>query len=377
MLFLASLCLTMIDGPFVFPPEKKHNHGSCIVELKSGDLFACWYSGSGERKADDVRIEGAVLRKGSDDWSERFVLVDTPGMPDCNPCMMVAPDGRLWLWWITVQDNEWESSLLKYRTASKFDESGRPVWDGGDVLHAIPKSDFQSRVDADCDIEEKKAQTELDYYKERRRKASIKLNQRLGWMTRARPTVASKGRWILPLYSDGFDFSIMLLSDDEGKSWSPSDPLISRGGVQPSVIERKDGTLVAIMRDNGPPPQRAMISESSDGGETWSPVRDSEIPNPGSGLEWIRLHSGRWALVHNDTEEGRQRLSLWLSDDEGKTWRWKTAIEQDESGSFSYPSIIETSGGELIVSYSWSKGGLESIKVARLSENEIVKENRR
>src|SRR5262249_38681519 len=49
----------------IFPPEPKHNHASCIVEIADGSLLAVWYSGSGERKADDVVIQGAWLRKGS------------------------------------------------------------------------------------------------------------------------------------------------------------------------------------------------------------------------------------------------------------------------------------------------------------------------
>jgi hypothetical protein len=49
------------------------------------------------------------------------------------------------------------------------------------------------------------------------------------------------------------------------------------------------------MRDNGPPPKRILISDSTDGGRTWSRVTDSDIPNPGSGLEAIALRDGRWA----------------------------------------------------------------------------------
>jgi hypothetical protein len=46
------------DTP-IFKADKKHNHSSCIIETKSGDLFAVWYAGSGERKSDDVVIQGA------------------------------------------------------------------------------------------------------------------------------------------------------------------------------------------------------------------------------------------------------------------------------------------------------------------------------
>ncbi len=48
----------------IFPPEPKHNHASCVVETADGSLLAAWYSGSGERKSDDVVIQGRVAPKG-------------------------------------------------------------------------------------------------------------------------------------------------------------------------------------------------------------------------------------------------------------------------------------------------------------------------
>src|SRR5207244_8702086 len=77
------------SGELVFPLEKWHNHSSSLVELPNGDLFVCWYHGSGERTADDVIIEGARLKKGSQEWTGRSLLADTPGFPDPNPVMFV------------------------------------------------------------------------------------------------------------------------------------------------------------------------------------------------------------------------------------------------------------------------------------------------
>src|SRR5262245_52209946 len=62
-------------GPFheselIFPPQHLHTHGSCIVECANGDLIACWYRGSGERRADDVGVYGARKRRGEKRWSE-------------------------------------------------------------------------------------------------------------------------------------------------------------------------------------------------------------------------------------------------------------------------------------------------------------------
>ena len=81
----------------IFPANSKHNHASCVVELSDGSLLAAWYSGSGERTADDVVIEGARLGKGKTTWGPKFLLADTPGYPDCNPALFAAPEGTLWL----------------------------------------------------------------------------------------------------------------------------------------------------------------------------------------------------------------------------------------------------------------------------------------
>ncbi|MBI3696391.1 MAG: exo-alpha-sialidase, partial [Acidobacteria bacterium] len=96
---------------------------------------------------------------------------------------------------------------------------------------------------------------------------------------------------------------------------------------------------------------------SKDDGVTWSPVVDTDIPNPGSGLEAIVLRDGTWLLIYNDTERGRHSLVVALSDDEGQTWKWKRHLELDGrekgAGSFHYPSIIQARDGTLHASYSY------------------------
>jgi predicted neuraminidase len=111
------------------------------------------------------------------------------------------------------------------------------------------------------------------------------------------------------------------------------------------------------MRDNGPAPKRLHKSESRDEGLTWSPVTDSELPNPGSGAEIISLRNGHWALIYNDTERDRNSLTVAISDDEGQSWKWKRRLEYDppgpEAGRYHYPSIIQSRDGSLHASYSY------------------------
>jgi predicted neuraminidase len=350
----------------IFPLEHWHNHASCIVEAPNGDLIVCWFHGSGERTADDVKIEGARLRKGSLQWSKRFDMADTPGYPDTNCTMFIDPEGRLWLLYPTILANRWESALMKYRISSDYLGDGAPRWDLNEVLHVTPGDDFEKLVmaylqkvetDTDLDIPAEYKQRLPEYIERLKHSAKDKLTRRLGWMTRAHPIVLDQKRLIVPLYSDGFSFSLMAFTDDWGKSWHTSTPLVGPGNIQPSIVQRKDGSLYTLMRDNGPAPKRLHQSESKDRGETWSPVTDSSHPNPGSGAEVIKLKNGNWALISNDLERGRYSLAVQLSDDEGKTWKWKRHLERDSDadpkGEYHYPSIIQASDGTLHASYSY------------------------
>ena len=358
------------DKPFliselIFPLEHWHNHASMVIECPNGDLLVCWFHGSGERTADDVKVEGARLRKGAKIWSPRFTMADTPGYPDTNCTMFIDPQNRLWLMWPTILANTWESALMKYKIASRYQQDGAPQWDISEVMHVTPGDEFAQAVNAKMDEWEKTSpispeapkETLQAYIKRMRQLAGDKLARRLGWMTRAHPFVLDGKRLIVPLYSDGFSFSLMAITDDWGKSWRVSNPLIGGGNIQPSIVKRKDGSLYTLMRDNGPAPKRLHQSESRDGGLTWSPVTDSALPNPGAGAEIINLRNGKWALIYNDTERERNRLAVALSDDEGKSWKWKRYLEQDpdgpEAGRYHYPSLMQARDGSLHATYSY------------------------
>ena len=321
------------DEPFcnrlaVFPENPKHNHASCVVETKPGRLLAVWYSGSGERKADDVVIEGAWRNRGDAKWGPKFLMADTPGYPDCNPALFVGPDGSLWLFWPTILDHRWEGALLKYAKCDRpGDDSGRPRWSRTGVLHVTPHgfaAEMERAISGLDPSEKERHRTALGEVEHR---AHDELYQRLGWMPRVHAVALPSGRWALPLYSDTFSASIMAISDDRGETWRASNPLIGFGNIQPSLVRRNDGVLVAFMRDNGPH-HRIRLSTSPDDGVSWSSVTDSPFPNPGAGIEAIRLVNGHWLLVYNDTARGRHSLAISVSDDEGASWKWTRHIER-------------------------------------------------
>ena len=385
------------EAELIFPLEHWHNHASMIVECPNGDLLVCWFHGSGERTADDVKVEGARRRKGARTWSTRFTMADTPNYPDTNCTMFIDPQQRLWLMWPTILANEWHTALMKYRISSDYQRSeGAPRWDSLDVLHITPGPEFEATVTQALtaieatvkDLPPERQLTVKAYIERTKKNAADKFFRRLGWMTRAHPFVLDGKRLIVPLYSDGFSFSLMAITDDWGKNWTTSTPLVGGGNIQPSIVRKKDGTLFTLMRDNGPPPKRLHMSESRDAGKTWSPVVDSSLPNPGAGAEIITLQNGHWALIYNDTEQGRNSLAVAISDDEGQSWKWKRHLEYEpsgpEAGAFHYPSITQARDGSLHATYSYhlnkkdlpldgeGKPARKSIKHAHFNEEWVM-----
>ena len=379
----ASVRAQDVHSELIFPLEHWHNHGSCIVQCPNGDLLVCWFHGSGERRSDDVEILGARRVHKSGRWTRPFQMADTPGFPDTNCCMIIDQNETLWLLWPTIQANLWESALMKIKKSDDYMMSeGPPKWDSMQVMHVKHHGDFAATVKTK--LEEYVGGTGLS---ERARtwvqhvhtQAADKLTRRIGWFTRAHPLVLDDGRMLVGLYSDGFSFSLVGFTDDFGKTWNYSEPIVGGGNIQPSFATGNDGTIVAYMRDNGPAPKRILVSESRDRGETWSKVYDHPtLPNPGAGLELMKLKDGDWLCVYNDLEDGRHRLAVSISRDEGRSWPHTRHLERDDSGKgrFHYPSVIQDKNGVLHVTYSYfvptSEGEGKSIKYATFSKDWVM-----
>ena len=365
-----------IDSTLIFPVQEKHVHSSSIVELSNGDLLVCWFKGSGERWANDVVIQGARLKKGEVKWSEPFLMADSPGEPDCNPVLFLNRNGKLFMVWIVVKGNRWETSLLKVKTTTNYNNEGSPKWDKQDSILMRPGVEFEKRVKDQFKNNSREDLTNAEYapsYETMLTEAAKDPKKReTGWMTRTHPIILGNGKILLPLYSDGFNFGLIAISEDQGESWKCSLPIVGRGLNQPSLIERRDGSIDAYMRQDGDEPSSIMISHSADQGYSWTFARKSELPNPGASIEVIRLKRGNWLLAYNDTADGRYSLVVAISDDEGATWKWKKNIENKKGGSYSYPSVIQSNDGLIHMTYSYQNlMKQESIKYVVFEESWI------
>lgn len=360
---------------FVFPFNPQHNHAPGIAVLADGELIVSWYRGSGERTADDVAVYGSRLKIGQKTWGPTFLMTDTPGFPDCNTAMMTDADGRLMLFWPVIIANSWESCLTHFKVSDNPAGDGCPEWNRSETILLKP-DDFSQEAIRVLDqmltaLPAALPEKQMLEIEEAKKKLSQKLYQRMGWQPRCKPTVLPSGRILLPLYTDTFSISIMAISDDGGSTWYASKPLLGFGAIQPAVLRRDDGTLVAYMRENGFT-GHVRVCESTDDGITWGPVGVSELVNPGSGLDGVRLSNGHWVLVHNDTSSGRNRLAVSLSTDEGLTWKASRHLEQKAIGSFHYPCVIQTKDGMIHAVYSYFCDEGKTMKHAAFNEAWIL-----
>jgi hypothetical protein len=113
--------------------------------------------------------------------------------------------------------------------------------------------------------------------------------------------------------------------------------------IEPKVVELSDGRIVMLIRSQKD--GWLWRSESADAGETWSPAVRTDIPNPSAKVKLLRSRGGKIFLIHNPAESsgaimaGRNPLSLWVSDDDMRSWRVKVDLVRDPAPnvSLNYP----------------------------------------
>jgi predicted neuraminidase len=122
---------------------------------------------------------------------------------------------------------------------------------------------------------------------------------------------------------------------------------------------------------------KILTSESIDNGYSWSPLSETDLPNPNSGIDAVTLKDGRHLLVYNHLTKGRNMLGVAISED-GIKWQAAALLENDMEGTeFSYPAVIQSNEGLIHITYTWKRMLIkhvvidpEKIKVMPLVSNE-------
>jgi hypothetical protein len=321
------------------PDHVKGSRGAqgvpAIERAANGRLWAAWYAGKSKRGVESPSSYVVLATSGDDGatWFEKMVLQAPRLCHTYDPCLWIDPTGKLWFFWA-------QSAGL---------QDGRMgVW---------------SMTTAEADQENPK------WSEPRRISNGVMLNK---------PTVLKNGVWLLPVgyWRDNtsvpnitFDEkeiapytnaglahdlgeergSNVVASTDGGKTFARIGQVRIPGTRvdEHMIVERRDGSLWMLLRNTSGIAQ----SISKDGGRTWSA---GEILFKGrtfaSKRFFIRrLPFGALLLVRNDAPDGsRSRLTAFLSDDDGGTWKGGLLLDERES---SYPDGTIAADGTIRVIY--------------------------
>lgn len=189
-----------------------------------------------------------------------------------------------------------------------------------------------------------------------------------------------KGRMVIPcdhktLGSEIGYYSHVIYSDDHGVTWELGEA--TEDGVNEcQVIERTDGKLLLNMRRSrhNQATQRA-ISISEDGGDSWSPLRyDEALIEPRCQASLIRYvdstNSGMpWVLFSNPAANSRNRMTVRLSKDDGKTWDGSLLLHKGPSA---YSCLAALADGSVGCLYEMGlKSAYETITFAKFEIVEL------
>jgi len=129
--------------------------------------------------------------------------------------------------------------------------------------------------------------------------------------------------------------------------------------IQPTLAERRDGSLLSLMRSSEPD-RRVRQSVSEDAGRTWSAAVPIGLMNPDAGIDMAQLRHGELVLVLNNVERGRTPLHLAMSTDEGRSWDIVGELEK-EPGEYSYPSVIQDRSGLIHCVYTYRRTHIKHV----------------
>jgi predicted neuraminidase len=296
-------------------------HASTIVELAKGEYLAAWFGGTGEGKS-DVAIWAS--RRTNAGWSAPVEMVRETGVPCWNPVLFHAKNGRLWLYYkFGVNVREWTAGR-------RYSDDEGKTWSRPEHLPAGIYGPIRAKplTMADGSIV---SGTSVESYQSWAAWVERSTDNGLTW-TRIGPITLPELRASAPLES--------------------AQPSRSVGLIQPSVISLGGNHLRLYMRSSEQI-GKICVSDSADGGRTWSDARKLDLPNPNSGIDVIRLKDGRIVLIYNDTPKGRTPLNLAVSKD-GEHFSNFATLEEGP-GEFSYPALIQGSDGDLHLTYTYNR----------------------
>lgn len=185
---------------------------------------------------------------------------------------------------------------------------------------------------------------------------------------RCKPTFLQSGRWLYFNYDQLEDAYAYSYSDDRGKSF------VRRYGAvkeptcfdETMAYQRTDGSIRMLARSHC---GELAESCSYDDGATWTKTVKSGIVAADTRFFVTRLPSGRIILINNDDGKKRAKMTVQLSEDDGKTWKYKKCIDEREE--LSYPDA-DIRNDRICLTYDRGRTSHREILFTSFTEQDIL-----
>ncbi|MGQ9424788.1 sialidase family protein [Gilvimarinus sp. F26214L] len=266
----------------------QHVHSASISPLPDGGLIAAWFAGSREG-AHDVNIRGSRFDPRTREWGPEFRLISRATTEKMlrrdirklgNPVIALAPDDRLWLFYVSVSVGGWAGSAIN---AMYSDDAGN-TWSTPKRLITSPFFNISTLV-------------------------------------RNPPVFHEDGSIGLPIYHEFLGkFAEYLYLSPDGEIIDKFRISDGDDSLQPSVVPLDGDSAVAVLRNAGRAHGKVLTSFSNDRGETWSEMAPADAWNPNSAVGAVNEGNNDILVALNDLRDGRFRLSLYHTDSELKNW---------------------------------------------------------
>jgi predicted neuraminidase len=312
-------------------------HASTLVETAPGRLIAAWFGGTKERNP-DVCIYVAHFQNGK--WSKQTqvasgMLPDGSRLPTWNPVLFQPHQGPLVLFYkVGPTPRDWWGMMMTSIDGGHTWNEPQKLPNG--ILGPIKNKPIQlANGDWLCPSSTE-ANTEL-------KPGANELQG--GWQIHFERT------------------------RDAGKTWERIGP-VSKGSakfeaIQPSILIHSGEQLQALCRT-----KQGVIGQtwSTDGGNMWTPLTATELPNPNSGMDAVTLRDGRHLTVYNhsahrihEAKGNRYPLDVAVSND-GISWQRVATLETEpcESG-YAYPAVIQAADGLVHITYTWNRRRIKHV----------------
>jgi sialidase-1 len=316
-----------------------------VIATPKGTVLAfCEGRKAGRGDAGNIDLVLKRSRDGGKTWGPLQVLWDDAANTCGNPCPVIdAKSGTIWLLLTHNLGTDTESMIVSGKA-----KGSRTAWITNSVDEGVT---WAKPVEITRDVEKE------------------------GWTWYATgPGVGiqlKSGRLLIPCDSKSEGGKVLeshvIYSDDRGRTWKI-------GGVvgpqcnESQAVELADGSVMLNMRSYQGN-NRRKVAISKDEGETFAkPVADQSLIEPVCQASILRLPGDSGGIMFsNPASTRREKLTVRLSRDEGKTWAFAKVLH---AGPAAYSCLVVLPGGEIGCLYErGAKSPYEEIALARFSRD--------